>query len=164
MHHDRGRGHGKAEAEHDGAVRARSRRREASAEHERGERELESADADDISAHRPQPRQRQLEADQEQEKQHAELGEWLRAGAIFDGQVAQPRIVGGELAEAVGTDRDPHQEEAEHRAEAGAMKQRNDKPGGGEKDENVLQPGPVVQRGPPTGDDYESAVIPGRGL
>jgi hypothetical protein len=49
------------------------------------------------------------------------------------------------LPEAIGADRDAGAEEAEHRADARAMKQRNRQPGSGEKDKHVLQPGPVVQ-------------------
>ena len=110
------------------------------------EQELQAADAGHEAAQRPQPLDRHLDADQEQQEHDAELGERLDAGAILDGEIAQPREVGGERPEAIGADRDPDQQEAEHRADARAVEQRNDQPGSDQEDEHILEPGFMVHR------------------
>ena len=75
----------------------------------------------------------------------AELGEGLHPLAMLDGEVAQPRMGLDPLPEPIGADGDTEQEEAEHRADARAMKQRNDEPGADQKDQDVLQPGLAAQ-------------------
>ena len=111
------------------------------AEGDRRQQELHAADAGHEAAQRPQPLDRHLDADQEQQEHDAELRERLDAGAILDGEIAQPRIIGGERAEAIGPDRDADQQEAQHRADPGAMEQRNDQPGRHQENEHVLEPG-----------------------
>ena len=113
----------------------------AAAECDRRQQELHAADAGHEAAQRPQPLDRHLDADQEQQEHDAELGERLGAGAILDGEIAQPRIIGSQRAEAIGADRDADQQEAQHRADPRAVKQRNDQPGRHQENEHVLEPG-----------------------
>lgn len=142
LHHDRGRGHCEAKAEHDRAAAGQTQQRKGRADGEGRQHELQAADAGNIAAQRPQPRQRQFQPDQEQEKQDAQFGEGLDPGAILDGQIAKPGNIVGEPAEAVRADRDADTKKAEHGTDTRTMKQRNHKPGSGEKDEHVFQPRP----------------------
>ena len=123
------------------ALAGRAQQRQRRPEGDRREQELHAADAGHEAAQRPQPLDRHLDADQEQQEHDAELGERLDAGAVLDGEIAQPRIVGGERAEAVGPDRDADQQEAQHRADPRAVEQRNDQPGRHQENEQVLEPG-----------------------
>ena len=145
LQHHRGRRHCEAEPEHDGGDGALADERERRRNRRRGQHESQAADADDEAAQRPQPLDRQLDADQEQQEPDAELGEGLHPLAMLDGEVAQPRMGLDPLPEPVGADGDAKQEEAEHRADARAMKQRNDEPGADQKDQDVLQPGLAAQ-------------------
>jgi hypothetical protein len=61
----------------------------------------------------PEPRHRQFHAEQEQQEYDAELGERLGARRVVEGDVLDPGKLPGELAEPVGPEREPDQQEAE---------------------------------------------------
>jgi hypothetical protein len=144
LHHNRGRGHGKCKAEHDGRGGSVTGDRDGSCDRQRRQHELGNAQPEHIAAQRPQSRQRKFEPQHEQQKHHAELGEGADARAILDGQVTNPRMFVGEQTEPVGADRDAGDEKGQHGPDTRAVKQGNDQPGDGEKDEKILEPGLVL--------------------
>ena len=126
LHHHRGRGHCERQPENDRGCAGRAQQPTADTDGDSRSQELEAADAGDKAAQRPQPLHRHLDADEEQQEHDAKFGEGLDARAILDGEIAQPWIVGGQMAEAVRPDRDADQQKAHHRADARAVEQRHD--------------------------------------
>jgi len=81
-------------------------------------------------------------------------------GAVLDGQIADPRDVAGDTAEAVGADDDADQKKREHRADAGAMEQRHHKPRRGKENQHILEPVRVVQLALRSRSHAQRAAIP----
>lgn len=83
--------------------------------------------------------QRQFKSKQKQQDDDAELGQHLGALGIVEGDVMDPRVGVGQAGEPVRAERNAGNEEAEHRAYAGAMKQRHDHAGHDQEDDEALE-------------------------
>ena len=124
-HDDRGRGHRERRA--DGQRRGRSEAEapgEGAQDHRRDD-DLRKAEPEHQPAHAPQSFERQFEPHREQQRDHAERGDAVDCFDV-DRERAQPRRSPAERPEAVGPERDPGQQVAEHRTDAQPEEQRRD--------------------------------------
>ncbi len=85
------------------------------ADDQRRQRQLRGADPEHQPPHRPQAPERQLQPDREQQEDDAELGERLDRVRVGDGDIVQPRHLGGDRAEPGGANQQPDQDETDHR-------------------------------------------------
>ncbi len=124
-HDDRGRGHRERRA--DGQRRGRSEAEapgEGAQDHRRDD-DLRKAEPEHQPAHAPQSLERQLEPHREQQRDHAEGGDAVDRFDV-DREGAKPRRSPAERPEAVGPERDPRQQIAQHRTDAQPEEQRRD--------------------------------------
>ena len=99
--------------------------------------EFECAQSEHKLAQRPKPVERQLQPDREQQQHDPQFGKYAEAFWVADRDVSEPRVLEYEAPEAIRSDQQPHENEANDRRDPDPREQRNDETCRAKNDESV---------------------------